>query len=190
MATTTLPPLHAGPAVGFEAPFEMLEACHQRVERMLVLLERLDAHLATLAGDPAADARAGQAAQDVMRYFDLAGPAHHEDEERHVLPRLRAAADPALQALATRLAQEHIRMVSDWAAVRADLAALHVPGAPAVDAARSARWAAFAALYRAHIVAEEASAYPAARPGLDAATLAAMGEEMARRRGARAGTAG
>jgi hypothetical protein len=39
--------LHPGPGAGFDAPFEMLDACHQRVERMLVLLGRLSAHLGT-----------------------------------------------------------------------------------------------------------------------------------------------
>lgn len=31
--------LHAAPAAGFDQPFEMLQACHERVGRMLVLLE-------------------------------------------------------------------------------------------------------------------------------------------------------
>ncbi|RZJ07918.1 MAG: hemerythrin domain-containing protein, partial [Rubrivivax sp.] len=35
--------LHAGPAVGFDQPFEMLAACHDRVRRSLDLLERLHA---------------------------------------------------------------------------------------------------------------------------------------------------
>lgn len=33
------------PAVGFEQPFDMLEACHERVRRSLSLLERLIAHI-------------------------------------------------------------------------------------------------------------------------------------------------
>jgi len=37
--------LLATPAVGFEQPFEMLAACHERVNRMLALLERLREHL-------------------------------------------------------------------------------------------------------------------------------------------------
>ena len=110
-ATVTL---HPGPGAGFEEPFEMLEACHQRVHRMLGLLQRLAAHLR----ESGADANAQQAARDVMRYFDLAAPAHHEDEERHVLPRLRQG-DQA--ALADRLHDDHARMSATWATVRADL---------------------------------------------------------------------
>lgn len=169
--------LHAGPAVGFEAPFEMLEACHQRVHRMLDLLERLSAHLSTHG----ADESARQAARDVMRYFDQAGPAHHEDEERHVLPRLRAAQHGAL---AERLHADHEAMARAWAQVRADLQAV-AGGAwqRAAQPAADGRWEAFAVLYREHIRAEEDEAYPAARDGLDATAEQAMGREMAARRG-------
>lgn len=169
--------LHAGPAVGFEAPFEMLEACHQRVHRMLDLLERLATHL----GSHGADEPARQAARDVMRYFDQAGPAHHEDEERHVLPRLRAAHHGAL---ADRLHADHEAMARAWALVRADLQAVADGGwQRAAQSAADVRWVAFAVLYREHIRAEEAEAYPAARDGLDAALEQAMGREMAARRG-------
>ena len=169
--------LHAGPGAGFEEPFEMLEACHQRVHRMLGLLQRLEAHLR----DTGADANAQQAARDVMRYFDLAAPAHHEDEERHVLPHLR---EWGQAALADRLHAEHERMSAAWAEVRADLQ--RVAGgdwAPDGLDAAAARWQAMAALYGAHIEAEESQAYGVVREGIDAATRRAMGDEMARRRG-------
>ena len=173
-ATVTL---HPGPGAGFEEPFEMLEACHQRVHRMLGLLQRLAAHLR----ESGADANAQQAARDVMRYFDLAAPAHHEDEERHVLPRLRQG-DQAV--LADRLHDEHARMATTWAAVRADLVRVAEGGwqATELDAA-AARWQAMAALYAGHIEAEESAAYPTVRKSADAAALHAMGDEMARRRG-------
>lgn len=179
--TSTRLTLHAAPSAGFDEPFEMLLACHERVERMLGLLERLATHLDAQGCDDAAR----RAAQDVMRYFDLAGPAHHEDEERHVLPLLAAGPDAALQALAQRLRQDHQTMTGQWQAVRADLAGAaegRWPAAP--DAARTARWRAYATLYREHVRAEEALAFPAARARLDAAGQAAMGREMAARRGA------
>ena len=174
---TAIATLHPGPGAGFDEPFEMLEACHQRVHRMLGLMERLAAHLR----ESGADASAQQAARDVMRYFDLAAPAHHEDEERHVLPRLRQG-DQA--ALADRLHAEHTLMSTTWAIVRVDLqrVAEATWQAAELDAA-SARWQAMAALYRAHIEAEEAAAYPAVNGAIDAATRRAMGDEMARRRG-------
>ncbi|MBY0467146.1 MAG: hemerythrin domain-containing protein, partial [Burkholderiales bacterium] len=84
--TTIALPGHHAPGAGFEAPFEMLAACHERVVRMLTLLARLRAHLTEKGWDPSV----AQAAQDVMRYFDQAAPKHHDDEERHVFPHLLA----------------------------------------------------------------------------------------------------
>lgn len=173
-ATVTL---HPGPGAGFEEPFEMLVACHQRVHRMLGLLQRLAAHLR----ESGADANAQQAARDVMRYFDLAAPAHHEDEERHVLPCLRRNGQAEL---ADRLHDEHTRMSATWAEVRADLVRVAEGGWQAADLdAAAARWQAMAALYAAHIEAEESAAYPAVRDLADAASLRAMGDEMSCRRG-------
>lgn len=164
------------PGAGFDQPFEMLTACHERVQRTLGLLQRLQAHLAG-AG---ADAQAQQAARDVMRYFDIAAPAHHEDEERHVFPALLAA-DPARHgALVTRLQDDHVRMAALWPAVRTGLDAV---AEGRWTGAECARWEDFAALYAGHIPAEEEAAYPAARALLDPPARDAMGAEMARRRG-------
>lgn len=172
--------LHAGPTAGFDQPFELLAACHGRVERMLTLLERLAAHLLAHG----ADAQAREAAADVARYFDIAGPAHHEDEERHVLPRLRDGGDPAQAALAARLHDDHGRMTATWPALRADLARVQAGDWPVGEPAPPS-WAAFAALYRTHITAEDDQAYPAVRHTLDDDALQRMGREMAARRGAK-----
>ncbi len=170
--------LHTPPAAGFEQPFEMLTACHARVQRMLALLMRLGAHLL----QHGADAQAAEAARSVMRYFDLAGPAHHEDEERHLLPWL---ATHGRAALAARLHADHVRMADDWTLVRAALAQV-AAGRWDGDggAATQARWRAFAQRYAQHIEVEETQAYPPAAAAFDAPTLEAMGREMAARRGA------
>lgn len=171
---------HHSPAAGFDEPFEMLLACHERVQRMLGLLLRLAEHL----GGHGADEQARQAAHDVMRYFDQAGPAHHEDEERHLFPLLLAQGDAALAAVVRRLQQEHEDMAAQWQAVRADLAEIEAGRwPPAQAAAVLPRWQAYAALYAGHIAAEEGQAYPAARPLLPAPALHTMGQEMAQRRG-------
>jgi hemerythrin-like domain-containing protein len=170
--------LHPGPSVGFEEPFEMLQACHERVQRMLALLRRLCAHL----GEVGPDERAAQAARDVMRYFDRAAVAHHEDEERHVLPRLRAH---GLDALADRLHADHQRMAAAWAVVRVDLLRVAaVPGARRLPVPGfESRWAAFAGLYDEHIDLEESLAYPEARRHCGPCDLDTMGREMSARRG-------
>lgn len=166
--------LHAAPASGFDEPFEMLHACHERVLRMGALLGRLAAHLPAHG----ADAQAQQAARDLLRYFDTAGPAHHEDEERHVLPWLAANGHAPLAA---RLHAEHEEMTERWAAIRPVLAALAEGRAP--DAGATDAWAAYAALYAAHIEAEERLAYPPVAASLPADAVQAMGREMAARRG-------
>ena len=66
MATSAGLPGFNTPAVGFEQPFAMLEACHERVERTLTLLQRLRAYVREQAADDAAR----QAARDVLRQND------------------------------------------------------------------------------------------------------------------------
>ncbi len=179
MNSTTLS-FHSSPAAGFDEPFEMLLACHERVQRMLGLLLRLAEHLPAHG----ADEQARQAARDVMRYFDQAGPAHHEDEERHLFPPLLAQGDAAAAEVVRRLQQDHVAMGQQWQAVRADLAEIEAGRwPPAQPAALKPRWQAYAELYAGHIAAEEGQAYPAARPLLPAPALRDMGQEMARRRG-------
>ena len=173
--------LVASPAAGFDQPFEMLAACHERVLRMLELLARLRAHLPTHG----ADTQAQQAARDVMRYFDQAAPLHHEDEELHVFPPLLAQGDARIVAVVERLQRDHLAMESRWARAREVLVLvaegrIHTP-TPEDDAALDA----FAGLYADHIRAEEEIAYPAVQALVDAPALAAMGADMMRRRGVR-----
>lgn len=174
---TASPPLHPSPGAGFDEPFAMLAACHERIERMLQLLERLAAHLPAHG----CDQQAVDAARDLMRYFDLAAPAHHEDEERHVLPALRAAGD---DAFAAQLEQEHREMRRRWTELRRRLAL--VAEGSWCDAALADgfdSWHQFATLYRAHAAAEDEHAFAPVQAMLDAEAQREMGREMAQRRG-------
>ena len=175
-------PGHSAPAAGFEAPFEMLATCHERVERMLKLQARLQQHLL----DQGCDASARQAARDVMRYFDIAAPLHHQDEELHVFPALLSGPDAALHALVARLLQDHRAMEVAWAEARRVLLAIAdspesgwTPLAPDQTAALTA----FAALYRQHLDDEDGVAYPAAQAVLSPDAVLAMSEDMMQRRG-------
>src|SRR5262245_29342125 len=105
------PPGSREPAATFDQPFEMLSACHDRVRRSLSLLQRLVEHVQ----GHGADQRAREAARDVLRYFNVAAPAHHEDEERHVVPALRASGDPEAIAAAQKLLDEHEAIRKAWA---------------------------------------------------------------------------
>lgn len=174
-------PGHSTPGAGFEAPFEMLSACHDRVERMLRLLGKVRDHVKTHG----ADQQARDAARDVMRYFDQAGLHHHEDEERHVFPPLLAQRDPAVVAVVIRLQQDHREMAVMWALVRAALTALVEAGEgwPGFSAEDQQRFDAYDALYRRHLVDENGVVYPAARPLIRGEPLLAMSADMMARRG-------
>ena len=202
--TLTLPG-HRAPGAGYEAPFEMLDACHERVERMLRLLNKLRAHLQASGWD----AQAAEAARDVLRYFNEAAPRHHEDEERHVFPAVLAAPDaPALphpgtgegtgigsslHAVVRRLLQDHADMQTRWASARLVLERIAQP--PAVDHATSQiRWQplaasedaaldAFSSLYVSHIESENQLVYPAAQQTLSLDQMRAMSADMMARRG-------
>ncbi len=173
-------PGFGAPAVGFDTPFEMLEACHERVQRSLDLLARLCSYL----HDHACDDSARQAASDVLRYFDLAAPLHHEDEELHVFPLLLARGSAAVVAQVQALQADHDRMAVQWQATRALLQALAEGRQTFFSAEEKALLGRFAEGYALHIRTEEDAIYPAARSLLDAEALQRMGQEMRRRRGA------
>lgn len=177
MTHTSLPGF-ASPAVGFDQPFEMLHACHDRVERTLSLLGRLVAHVQ--AHGHGEDSRS--AARDVLRYFDLAAPHHHQDEELHVLPPLLASDDAAQRALAERLVAEHRRMEALWAVLRGPLQQWAEAPPASTAFPQPEVLAEFTSLYANHVAREESHAYPLVRTWLDTATLAAMGVEMGARR--------
>jgi hemerythrin-like domain-containing protein len=168
-----------GAAATFEQPFEMLQACHERVHRMLTLLGRIRAHVR----EHGADVQAQQAARDVMRYFDLAAPHHHQDEELHVFPPLLAKGDERVVAVVKRLQADHVQMEQRWAAARAVLVRIAEGQVQQLSAQDDAALDAFAGIYGDHIVAEEGIAYPAAQAAMDTDTIAKAGEEMMRRRG-------
>jgi hemerythrin-like domain-containing protein len=169
----------AAPAAGFEQPFEMLQACHERVQRMLALLSRLRQHLPAHG----ADDQARQAARDVMRYFDQAAPEHHRDEERHVFPALLAQGEPATVVLVQRLQHDHRQMEARWVAARGVLSAVAAGELDTLGPEENSALDAFASLHAGHIDAEEQIAYPAATVLLAGAPLEAMSRDMMARRG-------
>ena len=185
MATVTVHktlPGFQSPAAGFEAPFDMLEACHERVHRMLTLLARLQAHVQVNG----CDTQAQQAAQDVMRYFDLAAPLHHQDEELHVFPPLLAGGDVVVAEVVHQLMGQHRAMELGWAGIRLVLkqiatntSTVHAPFLLLTTELVQS----FTALYEAHIRMEEGVAYPAAKQLLTGEQLLHAGEDMMVRRG-------
>ena len=181
MANSSHPPSHmpgfSSPGVGFEQPFEMLLACHQRVQRTLSLLERLLAHI----DQHGHDAASRSAAADVLRYFDIAAPLHHQDEELHIFPAL--AAQTALQPAIAQLLAEHERLTQLWAELRPALLTWRdAPHPAAPTTAERTVCRDFVALYQTHIAQEETQIYPAAAQQFNPEGLARIGAEMQGRR--------
>ncbi len=184
MTTSFLQLLHS-PAAGFDEPQQLLAACHDRVRRTLSLLERLHQHLHT-AG---AHAQARSAAADVRRYFSVAAPAHHEDEERHLVPLLQASADAADRVLADRLLDEHSTLRQLWARVDELLATVESGACPSLTELGAATHD-FVARHADHLAFEDEVVFPRTEGLLalhDPTRLTlwrqAMGREMASRRG-------
>ncbi len=175
---------YPAPQAGFEAPFELLQAFHERVQRTLALMARLQQHLQKVGCDD----NARQAARDVLRYFDVAAPLHHQDEELHVFPPLLLGADAALRTLVRQLMQDHRDMEAAWVQARAALLAVaeDSTGTLALSPRQTQALDQFAALYGQHIVHEEGLVYPAAQAVLPATALHAMAHDMMQRRGVRA----
>lgn len=156
----------------------MLSACHERVQRSLDLLGRVVTHIDTKGHDDASRS----AAKDVLRYFRLAAPLHHQDEELHLFPALLAHGNPALMASVQRLQHEHIEMERLWRAVEPVLVRWSEPDASQPTALEREAIGAFRSIYPAHIALEEESVFPAAFALLGPEGSQRAGAEMQERR--------
>jgi hemerythrin-like domain-containing protein len=162
-------------APSFDDPVGMLRACHARIERQLLTLERLVRHVPIHGADESARA----AARNFLRYFDGAAPNHHADEESSVFPRLLARTSAA-RDLVARLESEHDRLDACWRRLRPLMAGIasgqraNLPPSLAHE---------FASLYDAHLTHENEALLPLCADRLTDDDLATIGAEMAARRG-------
>lgn len=177
-------PGHSAPSAGFDAPLQMMSACHQRLHQQNATLIRLVGHLAQHGAD--ADARSAAAA--VMRYFDTAAVHHHADEEADLFPALleaMAGSDAVcLRELTESLKDEHRELETCWARVRDVLQHVAAGRNAVLDAAHVA---ALVDGYQRHIEREDNELLPMAERLLDDAALARIGGAMRARRGIAAG---
>jgi hemerythrin-like domain-containing protein len=166
------------PAPSFDEPVEMLKACHERIAAQCATLEKLEAHL-PLHG---ADEQAQQAATNIMRYFDIAGPHHHADEEQDLFPLLIEICQRLHSPMGERIASlldEHRCLEAAWAQLRTVL----VDIADGKTRLLERRWVAdFVGDYRAHIALEESQIFPFAEAYLDRRQLARLSAAMVARR--------
>jgi hemerythrin-like domain-containing protein len=158
--------------------FDVLDACHRQTLFTLGKLTALVARLKNLGPD--AEARSMAAA--VIDFFSTIARQHHEDEERHVFPKLLESANPDIVQAVLGLQQDHRWLSVDWAEL-----------SPALDAVASGQSCPdldilhegveiYSALYHAHIALEESCIYPEARARLRSGERQEMAREMAARR--------
>lgn len=167
-------------AEGFEAPLEMLAACHHRIRSQCATLLRLRLHVAAVG----ADAAAASAARRVIRYFDTAARDHHDDEEQDLFPALfeaMAGSDPVcIRGLTDSLTNDHRELERLWSTVRPWLVAVEAgktasPEAAAIDS--------FVDLYDRHANREEQELLPMAVRLLGMTQLGQICQSMRLRRG-------
>lgn len=161
-----------------EEPLEMLEACHGRVRAFTETLRKLAPHVQQRG----ADTEAAQAAGNILRYFDMAAPKHHQDEEVDLFPLLLATApdDAELAAQIAVLRAEHLLMADMWLKLRELL--LMVQEGRSADLLADDLANRFADMYQRHAASEEAGVFAAAQRLLTPQQLAQLGASMTARR--------
>ena len=173
-------PGFSSPTASFEAPLEMLAACHGRIRDKCAALVKLSAHVAAHG----ADAAARTAARSVIRYFDSSARHHHDDEEQDLFPALLESmpgSDPVcIRELTSTLVEDHRRLQALWGPIRHWLVAVQGGKAPAAD---DAAIESFVHLYEQHAVREEQELFPMAERLLGPDELDRIGQAMRLRRG-------
>ncbi|MBA2723187.1 MAG: hemerythrin domain-containing protein [Methylibium sp.] len=158
--------------------FDVLDVCHRQTVLTLGKLAALISSLVRTGPDP--DSRA--LANEIIRHFSTTARLHHEDEERHLFPRLLRDGDAATTQTVQRLQQDHAWLEQDWKEILPHLDAV-ASGQSwyDLDFLREAA-AVFTALSHDHIALEESFIYPHARSRMGDGERRDMGREMAARR--------
>ncbi len=165
----------------FSNPLGLLSDCHRRIESFLAVLVRVSEGARGGALNP--EQRA--ALEKALAYFRDAAPKHTADEEESLFPRLSASgeANAILDNLAV-LEQDHEIAAQDHQTVDM-LGTRWLKGSLSDEdsQALSEALARLNELYTRHIAVEDQMLFPMAARLLEREQMAAMGREMAQRRG-------
>lgn len=158
--------------------FEVLDACHRET---MVLLRELAAMAPRLdTSGPSPEDR--ETAARVVHFFSTTARQHHEDEERHVFPKMLDSNDPEIVQAVLRLQQDHRWLDQDWMELQPMLQAV-ADGQPWYDPEAMREGVdIFVALSHEHVELEESCIYPQARARLRTGDRQEMRREMAARR--------
>ncbi len=131
----------------------MLLGCHRRIERELVALKQLAAHV----GKRGADLEASSTAHRLLLYFERAAANHHDDEEEDLFPLLASRITDAGEqarfcAFRATLEEDHLVLEAAWSRLRRPLEAI-VEGRARKLA--NADVTTFVGAYAQHILVEE-----------------------------------
>ncbi len=171
-------------SAGFDSPIELLEACHEKIRRFATLTQRIAHHIEKKG----IDRKAQEAAESVLRYFTIAAPLHHQDEEDDLFPALMHLSPATLgeesyknlNITIQELETEHVALGVLWSEIENWLRDIveNKPGTTPMCLDE------FATKYMHHADREEKSIYPHAQ-FLPPETLRTIGMNMALRRGHR-----
>lgn len=158
--------------------FDLLDLCHRHtvlaLGKLAALITRLSAH--------GPDDEARSLAAEVLHHFATTARQHHDDEERHVFPKLAASGDAELVQHVLRLQEDHHWLEKDWMELAPQIAAV-ANGQIGYDLDLMREGAVtFTALSHDHMALEESCIYPQARAQLGARERRAIGREMVLRR--------
>lgn len=167
-------------------PVQHLVACHERIEERLQTLERLLPHIRSASEEKRREAR--EALDNALKFLEVMGALHTQDEEESVFPRLLVKGGNDAELL-TELAEMLESQHRDKEGVLQKLMA-HVKGFPASPELPSEmqenQLAALidhlASLYRPHMMVENQRLIPLASEYLEASDLEEIRQEMRKRR--------
>ncbi|HLK21667.1 MAG TPA: hemerythrin domain-containing protein [Bryobacteraceae bacterium] len=169
------------PESDFSNPLGLLSDCHRRIERFLAVLVTISER--RKGSELPAEERT--ALDTALTYFRNSAPKHTSDEEDSLFPRLRASAT-AVECM-QRLESDHQAANEDHEIVNSlgTLWLTHgkLPSDQAVKL--GAALTRLSNLYAKHIAVEDTELFPLAAKVLPEKELAAVGREMADRRGIR-----
>lgn len=158
--------------------FDVLDLCHRETIFALGKLAAVMTALQTRGADDEVRALAAE----VVRHFSTMAREHHQDEERHIFPKMLESGKPELVRAVQRLRQDHGWLEEDWLELSAQLDAVASgQGWYDLDVLREGV-SIFIALSHEHIALEESLIYPHARAHLHVSELGEMGREMSARR--------
>ncbi|WP_386692811.1 MULTISPECIES: hemerythrin domain-containing protein [unclassified Lonepinella] len=165
--------LEAQQFVSWDQPIEMLYACHGRVKNFYHQLSILPDYLAKHGVNQAVK----NDVQQILNYFNIAAPLHHDDEEKDFFPAV-AKYDAKTQQTIDELERQHFILHDNWHKLSTQLSELIQDQRDNIDAELITN---FIAGYDVHIALEE-PLFALGKDCISDAELESMGKVMAARR--------